>query len=64
MVAIYAAGSLAVKQRQWPKARQALTEAPRRRAYGCDHFQPSLTQLLHRLLALKSPLQGASHALF
>ncbi len=63
-LAIYGRFALSVKQRLWPKARQALTEAPRKRAYRGEKFQPPLTQLMNRLLIAQRVRQGASNDLF
>ncbi len=63
-LAIYGRFALSVKQRLWPKARQALTEAPRKRAYRGEKFQPPLTQLMNRLLIAQRIRQGASNDLF
>jgi hypothetical protein len=63
-LAIYGRFALAVKQRLWPKARQALTEAPRKRAYRLEKFQQSVAQLMNRLLIAQPAHQGASNDLF
>jgi hypothetical protein len=62
-LAIYGTLSLSAKQRRWPKARQALTEAPRKRLYRLGGFQPSLSQIMKRLKA-KRLRYGASNDLF
>jgi hypothetical protein len=64
ILAIYGALALAAKQRLWPKARQALTEATRKRVYRLEKFQPPLSRLLNRLLMAQQVRQGASNALF
>ena len=63
-LAIYGSLALAAKQRLWPKARQALTEAPRKRLYRLDKLQQPLSQLMHRLLSAQRVRQGASNVLF
>ena len=63
-LAIYGSLALAAKQRLWPKARQALTEAPRKRVYRLEKFQQPLSQLMHRLLSAQRVRQGASNDLF
>ena len=63
-LAIYGRFALSVKQRLWPKARQALTEAPRKRVYRAEKFQPPLSQLMNRLLIAQRVRQGASNDLF
>ena len=62
-LAIYGTLSLSGKQRLWPKARQALTEAPRKRVYRLEKFQKPLSQIMKRLMA-KRVRQGASNDLF
>lgn len=62
-LAIYGTLSLSGKQRLWPKARQALTEAPRTRVYRLEKFQKPLVQIMKRLMA-KRIRQGASNDLF
>jgi hypothetical protein len=62
-LAIYGTLSLSMKQQLGPKARQALTEAPRKRPYRLEEFQPSLSQIMKRLEA-KQLRQGASNDLF
>jgi hypothetical protein len=62
-LAIYGALSLSVKQRRWPKARQALTEAPRKRVYRLEKFLKPLSQIMKRLMS-KPVRQGASSDLF
>ena|SRR5208337_4155069 len=63
-LAIYGSLALSAKQRLWPKARQALTEAPRKRAYRAEKFQPPLSQLMNRLLMAQRVRSGASNDLF
>ena len=63
-LAIYGRLALSVKQRLWPKARQALTEAPRKRTYRAERFQLPLAQLMDRLLIAQRAHQGASNDLF
>jgi len=63
-LAIYGSLALAAKQRLWPKARQALTEAPRKRVYRAEKFQPPLSQLMNRLRLPQHLRSGASDALF
>jgi hypothetical protein len=41
---------LSAKQRRWPKARQALREAPRKRIYSREKFPPPLSDRMNRLL--------------
>jgi hypothetical protein len=63
-LAIYGRVALSAQQRLWPKARQALTEAPRKRAYSAEKFQPLLLQLMNRLLMAQRLRPGASNGLF
>ena len=63
-LAIYGTFALSVKQRLWPKARQALTEAPRKRMYSVEKFQQPLSQLMNRLRVAPRVRQGASNDLF
>ena len=63
-LAIYGSLALAAKQRLWPKARQALPEAPRKRVYRLEKFQQPLSQLMHRLLSAQRVRQGAANDLF
>jgi hypothetical protein len=63
-IAIYGTFTLGVKQQRWPKARQALTEAPRKRTYSLEKFQHPLSQLMNRLLNAQRVRQGASNDLF
>ena len=63
-LAIYGSLALAAKQRFWPKARQALTEAPRKRVYRAEKFQAPLSQLMNRLRLAQHLRPGASNALF
>lgn len=64
ILAIYGTFALPVKQRLWPKARQALQEAPRKRLYALEKFQPSFSELRNRLLLAQRLRQGASNVLF
>ena len=64
ILAIYGTFALSAKQRLWPKARQALTEAPRKRIYSLEKFQQPLSQLMNRLLIAQRVRQGASNDLF
>jgi hypothetical protein len=52
-LAIYGTFTLLEKQRLWPKARQALTEGPRKRIYSLHKFQYPLAHLMRRLLKLR-----------
>jgi hypothetical protein len=61
---IYGTFDLSAKQRLWPKARQALTEAPRKRIYSLEKFEQPLCQLMKRLLTAPRVRQGASNDLF
>ena len=63
-LAIYGTFALSAKQRLWPKARQALTEAPRKRVYRLEEFQQPLSQLMNRLLIAQQVRQGAPNDLF
>jgi hypothetical protein len=63
-LAIYGRFALAVKQRLWPKARQALTEAPRKRVYRLENFQRSVAELMNRLRLAQPVHPGASNDLF
>jgi hypothetical protein len=55
-LAIYGHFALSIRQRLWHKARQALTEAPRKRCYRLAMFQHSLSELMHSLhLATNCP---------
>jgi len=63
-LAIYGRFALSVKQRLWPKARQALTEAPRKRVYRLEKFQRSVAEFMNRLLITQPAHQGASNDLF
>jgi len=63
-LAIYGRFALAVKQRLWPKARQALTEAPRKRVHRLEKFQRSVAELMNRLRLTQPVHQGASNDLF
>ena len=63
-LAIYGRFALAVKQRLWPKARQALTEAPRKRLYRLGRFQASITELMNRLRMAQPAHPGVSNDLF
>jgi hypothetical protein len=55
---------LLAKQRLLPKARRALTEAPRKRTYSLEKLQPPLSKLMNRLLIAQQARQGASNGLF
>ena len=50
VLAIYGTIALLAKQRLLPKARRALTEAPRERSYSLEKLQPPLSKLINRLL--------------
>jgi hypothetical protein len=63
-LAIYGRLALSAKQHLWPQARQALTEAPRKRAYRAEKFHPPLAQLMNRLLFAQRIRQGGSNGLF
>jgi hypothetical protein len=63
-LAIYGTFPLSAKQQLWPKARQALTESPRKRIYAIEKFQHPLSQLMNCLLNAQRVRQGASNALF
>ena len=63
-VAIDGRLALAVKQRRWPQARQALTAPPRQRLYRGEMLQPPLRELMYRLRFAPCPPQGASNDLF
>ena len=63
-LAIYGRFALSMKQRLWPKARQALTEAPRKRVYRLEQFQQSASELMNHLLIAQRDHQGASNDLF
>ena len=63
-LAIYGTFALSAKQRLWPKARQALTEAPRKRVYRLEKFQPPLAQMMNRIFMAQQVCQGASNDLF
>ena len=49
-LAIYGTFTLWTKQRLWPKARQALTEGPRKRTYSLEKLQRPFSRLMRRLL--------------
>ena len=49
-LAIYGTFTLLTKQRLWPKARQALTEGPRKRTYSLEKLQRPFSRLMSRLL--------------
>ena len=57
-LAIYGALSLGAKQRLWPKARNALTEGPRKRIGALAKFKHSLPNLMSHLLKLRSLREG------
>src|SRR5271157_323173 len=63
-LAIYGTLALSAKQRLWPKARQALTEAPRKRMYSSEKFSQPLSQLMNRLLNAQPVRQQPSDDLF
>jgi len=63
-LAIYGRFALSVKQRLWPKARQALTEAPRKRAYYTEKFRQPLCDLMNRLNVAQPLRPGAPNDLF
>lgn len=63
VLAIYGTLALLTKQRLLPKARGALTEAPRKRKYSLEKLQPPLLKLMKRLLKQRVR-QGASNGLF
>jgi hypothetical protein len=64
ILAIYGTVALLAKQRLWPKARRALTEAPRKRIYSLEKFRQPLSKLMNRLLIAQRVRQGASNDLF
>ena len=49
-LAIYGTFTLLAKQRLWPKARQALTEGPRKRTHSLEKLRRPLFRLMRRLL--------------
>jgi hypothetical protein len=49
-IAIYGTFTLLAKQRLWPKARQALTEGPRKRTYSLEKLKRPFSHLMKRLL--------------
>lgn len=63
-LAIYGRFALAVKQRLWPKARQALTEARRKRIYRLEKLQASVSELMNRLHLAQNVSTGVWHDLF
>jgi len=63
-LAIYGTLTLLDKQRLWPKARNALTEGPRKRTYSLEKFQHPLSHLMNCLLNLRPVPQGALNDLF
>ena len=63
-VAIYGRFALSAKQRLWPKARQALSEAPRKRARHGEKLRQPLFQLMNRLLIAQRLRPGAPNGLF
>jgi hypothetical protein len=63
-LAIYGRLALSAKQRLWPKARQALTEAPRQRADRAAKLRQPLSQLMNRLRAPQPLRPGAPNDLF
>ena len=64
VLAIYGTVALLAKQRLWPKARRALTEAPRKRTYSLEKLQPPLSKLMNRLRLAEQARQGAPDDLF
>jgi hypothetical protein len=64
ILAIYGTLALAAKQRLWPRARQALTEAPRKRLSALKRFQAPLAKLMKRLRITQRLLLGAQNGLF
>jgi hypothetical protein len=64
VLAIYGTIALLTKQRQLPKLRRTLTEAPRKRTYALQQLQPSLSKLVSRLLIAQQVCQGAPNGLF
>jgi len=48
-LAIYGTFTLLAKQRLWPKARQALTEGPRKRTYSLEKLKRPFSHLLNCL---------------
>ncbi len=64
VLAIYGTIALLTKQRLLPKARRALTEAPRKRTYTLEKLQTPLSKLMNRLLIAQQIRQGASNGLF
>jgi hypothetical protein len=64
VLAIYGTIALLAKQRLLPKARRALTEAPRKRTYSLEKLPPPLSKLMNRLLIVQQARQGASNGLF
>jgi len=63
VLAIYGTLALLKKQRLLPKARRALTEAPRKRKYSLEELQPQLSKVMKHLLK-QQVRQGASNDLF
>ena len=49
-LAIYGTFTFSAKQRLWPKARQALTEGPRKRTYALEKLKCHCSRLISRLL--------------
>jgi hypothetical protein len=64
ILAIYGTLTLAAKQRLWPRARQALTEAPRQRLSSLERMQLPLSKLMNRLRIAQRLHPGASNGLF
>jgi len=62
-LAIYGHGALSIKQRLWPKARQALTEAPRTRVGQSEKFRRTFSELQGRLLVAQRPSEGEPNGL-
>ena len=63
-LAIYGRLALSAKQRLWPKARQALTEAPRKRLSALERLQAPLAKLMQRLRIAQCHHPGAKNGLF
>jgi hypothetical protein len=64
VLAIYGTVALLAKQRLWPKARRALTEAPRKRTYSLEELQPPLSKLMNDLRLAEQVRQGAQNGVF
>jgi hypothetical protein len=63
-LAIYGRLALSVKQRLWPKARQALAEASRKRVSRLGEFQDAISELMNRLHLAQAVRIGESNDLF